>query len=49
MKWFKDNLHLILGALLISIVLGVIGNAVYEGYVVIVTQEKIDDSYRIHR
>lgn len=48
MKWLKDNLPVLVGALLICVVIGVIGNAIHEGYVVMVTQERIDDSYRIH-
>lgn len=49
MNWLKDNLHLFVGALLIIVLVTVLGNAIREGYTVLVTQERIDDTYRIHR
>lgn len=49
MKWLKENLYLIVGALLFSIILGILINASIDGYYLMVTQERIDDSYRIHR
>lgn len=49
MKWLKENLYLIVGAVLVIIILSVLGNACVQGYYTMVTQERIDDSYRIHR
>lgn len=49
MKWLKNNLHLIVGAFLMIIFGTVFVNACIEGYYTVLTQEMIDDSYRIHR
>ena len=49
MKWLKDYAHLIVGALLLCAFCTVFTYAVLEGRSVMVTQERIDDSYRIHR
>lgn len=49
MKWLKDKLYLIAGALVVFALVYVFIGACMEGYSVMVTQERIDDSYRIHR
>lgn len=49
MKWLKEKLYLIVGALLLLIICGIFANACIDAYYLMVTQERIDDSYRIHR
>ena len=49
MKWLKEKLYLIVGAFLLLIICGILVNACIDGYYLVVTQERIDDSYRIHR
>lgn len=43
------NLHNVLFLVLVLIILGVIGNAVLEGVNRIITQNMIDDTYKIHK
>lgn len=47
MNWFIKNLHIFVAVILVLVLLGVLGNAIYEGYFQMVTQERIDDSYRL--
>lgn len=49
LKYLKDKACFILLGLLIIIITAIFINAVAEGIGRIVTQEKIDDTYRIHK
>ncbi len=47
--FMKNYLHLILFGILVLTVVGIIGNSIKEGVDRIVTQNMIDDTYRIHK